>query len=106
MQKLRDLGDEQALTIIVGNKLDQEKERVILESDGAEYAKENNAAFFEISAQSGFNVQEVFDTLIKEIYNDIKLLETQSKSLAGTNLSKSNNKSYHSECKDNTNQKT
>lgn len=94
MQKLREYGDEHVLTIVVGNKLDDEKDRVILESDGANFARDNNAAFFEISARSGFNVQEVFDTLINEIYNDIKQLEGQSKSMITTNMSKTQSKSH------------
>lgn len=100
MQKLREYGDEHVLTIVVGNKLDDEKDRVILESDGANFARENNSAFFEISAKSGFNVQEVFDTLINEIYNDIKQLEGQSKSVVTTNMTKSQTKSHVSNIND------
>jgi GTPase SAR1 family protein len=84
---MRELGDDQALTVVVGNKLDKEKDRVILESDGASFARENNAAFFEISAKTGYNVQEVFDTLINRIYKDIKSLEGNAKSFTNTQVS-------------------
>jgi hypothetical protein len=41
----------------------------VLESDGASFAKENNAAFFEVSAKTGYNVDDAVDTLIHEISN-------------------------------------
>lgn len=44
----------------------------------------NNSAFFEISAKSGFNVDELFDTLIREIYKDIKALESSKISRTNT----------------------
>ena len=68
LQKLKSLGDDHVLTMVVGNKLDQEKDRMVSESDGAKYAKKNNAAFLEISAQAGINIQELFNTLFNEIY--------------------------------------
>ena len=68
IHKLKTLGDENVLTMVVGNKLDHAKEREVFESEGAKFAKSNNAAFLEISAQSGINVQDLFNTMISEIY--------------------------------------
>lgn len=92
LEKLKELGDNQSLLMVVGNKVDNEAERAITESEGAEFAKSHNAAFFEISAQSGYNVSEMFDTLINEIYKDIKYLEAQNGSVTATSMSKSYSK--------------
>jgi GTPase SAR1 family protein len=89
MDKLNEEGDKQALVVIVGNKVDYEGDREVSESEGVEFAKSHDAAYFEVSAHNGYNIQEMFSTLINEIYKRIKELESQTESIAGTHLSKS-----------------
>lgn len=51
--------------IVCGNKVD--KRRVISEDDGRNFAASRNLSYFETSASSGANVQEVFETLFRAI---------------------------------------
>ncbi|XP_952155.1 GTP-binding protein, Rab-family, putative [Theileria annulata] len=42
---------------------------VVLMIEGMEFANENNLYFFEASAVTGYNVKEIFEFLIQQIYN-------------------------------------
>ena len=57
---------KKVILILVGNKVDK-KEREVLKAEGEQIAKEYNFPFFETSAQSGLNVNSVFETLAKLI---------------------------------------
>ena len=52
--------------VLVGNKCN-EPGRVITEEEGKKLAKEYKIGFFESSARTGKNVNEVFNYLVKEI---------------------------------------
>ena len=58
--------------ILVGNKLDLSNERKIDCNIGANKAKSYNASFFEVSAGSEENIDEVFKTLFKKIFENHK----------------------------------
>ena len=60
---------------LVGNKCDR-SDRVIKEEDGKKLADEYNMAFYETSAKSGQNVNEVFTYLTTEI---LKISKTKDK---------------------------
>ncbi|ELP90073.1 small GTPase RAB, putative [Entamoeba invadens IP1] len=51
---------------IVGNKLDLEYMRVISAAQGSAFAEKHNGLFFEVSAQSGANVMEMFTEAVKK----------------------------------------
>ena len=53
--------------ILVGNKVDDEKNRAVPKSEGEKIADEYNLPFLECSAKSDINVTETFDVLIKKI---------------------------------------
>jgi len=53
--------------ILVGNKVDDEKNRAVQQSEGEKIADEYNLPFLECSAKSDINVTETFDVLIKKI---------------------------------------
>ena len=53
--------------ILVGNKVDDEKNRAVPQSEGEKIADEYNLPFLECSAKSDINVTETFDVLIKKI---------------------------------------
>ena len=53
--------------ILVGNKVDDEKNRAVPQSEGKKIADEYNLPFLECSAKSDINVTETFDVLVKKI---------------------------------------
>lgn len=53
--------------ILVGNKVDDEKNRAVPQSEGEKIADEYNLPFLECSAKSDINVTETFDVLVKKI---------------------------------------
>ncbi|TNN12605.1 Ras-related protein [Schistosoma japonicum] len=48
------------LIVLVGNKLDDEKNRMVSKKDGERLAKQNDALFWETSAKTGANVESMF----------------------------------------------
>ena len=61
---------------LIGNKSELEEKREILFERAAEFAKAHNIhKFFETSAKTGFNVEEVFTCIAKELYFKSKIEE-------------------------------
>ncbi len=68
--------------VLAGNKADLESERKISTEDGIQMAKKHNIPFFECSAKTGVNVQELFQKIGGNIHEKIlkgkaETLETQ-----------------------------
>ncbi len=55
--------------VLVGNKCDMDQRKISFEQ-GAQLAKDYNMKFFETSAKTSYNVNEVFTFLTREILND------------------------------------
>ena len=56
-----------AITIIlVGNKIDDEKNRKVTTEEGENMAKECGLDFFEISEKCGVNIDNTFNELVKK----------------------------------------
>ena len=60
------------LICLVGNKTDLEDKRVISRVDGEKFAEDNGLLFFETSAKSGKNVEELFNQCTTEIISRIE----------------------------------
>ena len=66
--------------LLIGNKYDLEKERVITTKQGLEFASQNNFKFKEISCKQNKNVFEVFEELILDMLKENKELLKINKS--------------------------
>lgn len=84
-ERARQLGGEDLVTILVGNKIDlPDNERQVTTQEGELYARELNIPFLETSALSGSNVESVFVTMTRDIK---KLVDSRGLSgVKGKNL--------------------
>ena len=62
----------EARKILIGNKNDKNSEREISEEEGKNLANEFNMNFFETSAKTGYNVNEAFEFLVWDIFENYK----------------------------------
>ena len=60
------------LTVLVGNKADLSDKREVSTEEGRDLASRNKMMFFECSAKTGFNIDEVFQESAKSIAQRIK----------------------------------
>jgi len=62
-------GQNHVLIVLVGNKLDLEEDRIVARFEGERLAMEKKTAFFETSAFSGINVEQVFRAVAEFAFN-------------------------------------
>ena len=75
IQDIREEVSPKAIIFLIGNKIDLADQRKISKEKGIELAEEYKLPFFEASAKSGENVDEVFKALYKkisEVYGDLE----------------------------------
>ena len=72
--------------ILIGNKIDLEDKREVTFQEGEEFAKNNGLFFFETSAKNFKNINEAFNKLTEEIYENIEIFEEEEKSKNSLNL--------------------
>ena len=70
LKEIKENAPEDISLIIAGNKYDL-SERKVTEEEGKKIAEEYNTYFIEISAKTGHNIYQVFDILIKDIFDNI-----------------------------------
>lgn len=66
INELRGNSDVEVI-VLIGNKSDMFKERMITPNEASTFCRENNMIFMETSAKLGINVKELLDTIIKEM---------------------------------------
>ena len=64
VNETKDLKKEDAIFVLVGNKIDLETNRQVSIKEAEEFAKQNDFLFFEVSAKTGVNVHELFNNNI------------------------------------------
>ena len=69
----RDLCYKDILIYLIGNKNDLEDKRQVSQEEGQKFAEENNLVFFETSALTGNNIEEIFVQSATEL---VKRLES------------------------------
>jgi len=81
--------------VILGNKCDLEKDRVVTSNEAKQFAKTLKSPLFETSAKTRFNVEEAFHQLVREVDKwEVRFAKTDSKSPGQTlpNLSRKKDK--------------
>ncbi|KAJ6233165.1 ras and ef-hand domain-containing protein [Anaeramoeba flamelloides] len=71
-EEIKKNSPEYISTVLLGNKVDLEDERVITKEQGENLAKKNNCQYFEVSAKSGANVDSAFNKLMNSSYEKLK----------------------------------
>ena len=81
--KEKSKSDEARPIILIGNKLDLEKNRCISKEEGENFAKNNCGGinFYETSCKTGENVENAINDLVSQVYNKY----------SGNNLNEGNN---------------
>ena len=64
VNETRDLKREDAIFVLVGNKIDLEDKRAVQKNEAEEFARQKGFLFYEVSAKTGEQVQELFETQI------------------------------------------
>ena len=77
--------------ILVGNKTDDEKSRVITKEEGEILGKNNEIDFMETSAFTNYNINECFDCVIDQIFKKKGIVIEQNKKEENRNNIKLNN---------------
>ena len=64
VNETKDLKREDAIFVLVGNKIDLEENRAVGQKEAEDFAKEKGFLFDEVSAKTGDEVQELFTSVI------------------------------------------
>ena len=73
LKEVKQHASQDIVIYLIGNRADLEDEREVTRERAVEFCKQYNIdKFFETSAKTGFNVEEVFSLAGKELYNHQK----------------------------------
>jgi len=81
--------------ILVGNKCDMIDQRVVTTKQAQEFAQKHNMHFFETSAKTGINVNDVFETIANGVYIMLKEKEKKNEKDISTIKIPTNNSSIN-----------
>ena len=79
IEEIKSNSSELTKMILVGNKSDIQDQRQVNKEEGEEFAKKNNIKFYEVSAKVGTNVDEAFESLVKDILKNYSPNEKNKK---------------------------
>ena len=70
LKEIKQHATQDVVVYLIGNRVDQEDLREVQKQAAVDYCKANKIdKFFETSALTGFNVEDVFSLAAKELYN-------------------------------------
>ena len=72
VEDCKKLSPKTVLMILVGNKIDLEDKREVTYDEGSIFAQKNGMIFFECSAKTGKNIEQIFMESTKEVSKRIK----------------------------------
>jgi len=72
LEEVKEHGNSNMIIMLVGNKSDLTKKRVVSTEEGEKFAKENGLMFMEVSAKSSENIEEAFVKTAGSIYKKIE----------------------------------
>eukprot|EP01084_Bolivina_argentea_P089086 160826_1 len=72
MQQMKYYGNDESVRILVGNKVDLEKKRVIDKNIAINIAETYNFLYYECSAKSGYGVDQIFNALVHKFDKKVK----------------------------------
>ena len=64
VNETKDLKREDAIFVLIGNKIDLESQRVVSTKEGEDFATEKGFIFHEVSAKTGEGIEDLFSTKI------------------------------------------
>ena len=77
LKEIKQHATQDVVVYLIGNRVDQEDLREVQKQAAVDYCKANKIdKFFETSALTGFNVEDVFSLAAKELYNSKKESES------------------------------
>ena len=80
LKEIRLHASEDAKVYLIGTKAEMEQDREITQEMAMEFAQQNGISqFFETSAKIGFNVEESFSCIGKELYLQVKKEQEKNK---------------------------
>ena len=72
VEDCKKLSPKTVLMILVGNKIDLEEKREVTYDEGSIFAQKNGMIFFECSAKTGKNIEQIFMESTREVAKRIK----------------------------------
>ena len=79
--ELKANGNEDIYIILIGNKLDLEKNREVMTNDVKRKAEELKVGYFETSALDGSNIEHAFDVIVEEMSKKIPVEDINVKKI-------------------------
>jgi len=89
IEELQRQGSADIVIGLAGNKVDLESKREVSRMDAQKYASDNNCLFFEISAKTGENVNEIFSQIAQKLPKMMTKVVTETIQIVGPESKKS-----------------